>query len=192
MTLSTPLLWSPELYQEAWDFATIAHHGQTYATPIEGLRIDYINHVGAVVMEVMWALAHTNDVSYDGNLAVGCAMLHDVLEDTAHTYAELQAQFGQAIATGVLALTKQADLPRSEQMRDSIARIRQQPQAVWLVKLADRINNLSEPPFHWSTERIAAYWQESQFIYEQLHTANALLAQRLAEKIQAYQGYLSR
>jgi len=39
--------WSQDVYLKAWDFATIAHQGQTYAGPIAGQRIDYINHIGS-------------------------------------------------------------------------------------------------------------------------------------------------
>ena len=182
-------LWSQDRFTQAWDFATLAHHGQSYATPDPNVRMDYINHVGAVAMELMWALAAA-DTEHDPDLALQCALLHDVLEDTPRTYAEVQAVFGTAVADGVQALTKNFELPKADQMADSLARIRQQPPAVWMVKLADRINNLSEPPAHWTDERKRAYQAEAQVIHDQLHTAHPLLAARLRERIAAYGRWL--
>ena len=65
--------WSPELFKKAWNFATIAHHGQTYGGHETGMKIDYINHIGSVAMEVIWALGASPD--YDADLAVQCAIL---------------------------------------------------------------------------------------------------------------------
>lgn len=182
-------LWNPEIYLKAWEYAARAHHGQTYSTPIEGLRMDYITHIGSVTMELLSALAEDRQ-GINVDYAMQCALLHDVLEDTPHTYAELTAEFGQAIADGVAALSKNLNLPRAEQMSDSLARIQQQPKEVWVVKLADRINNLSEPPFHWTSERKLAYQQEAKLIHAQLASAHSLLAARLAQKIEDYAHYL--
>ncbi len=183
-------LWTQDVFNQAWDYASLAHHGQTYSTPVEGVRMDYINHVGAVAMELMWGLAADNQ-GLDFDYALQCALLHDVLEDTPRTYPELAAEFGQKIAEGVAALSKNPNLPRTEQMLDSLQRIQQQPKEVWAVKLADRINNLSAPPAHWTDERKLAYQAEAQLIYDHLHTAHLLLAQRLAQKITDYAHYLT-
>lgn len=183
------LPWSQALFTKAWDFATLAHQGQYYASPISGVKLDYINHVGAVAMELMWVLAKQQNQAINGDFLLQCALLHDVIEDTSYGYAEIQATFGSAVADGVLALSKQKNLPVEEQMLDSLQRIQQQPYEVWMVKLADRTNNLSEPPAHWTQAKVEAYWQESKLIYAQLHDANTLLAQRLQAQIDAYPTY---
>lgn len=184
-----PNLWSPDVFIKAWEYAAIAHHGQTYSTPVEGLRMDYLTHVGAVAMELMHGLvADRQGLAFD--YALQCALLHDVLEDTPRTYAELAGEFGVKIADGVAALSKNPNLPRTEQMLDSLKRIQQQPKEVWAVKLADRINNLSTPPAHWSKERKLAYRAEAQVIYDHLHPAHTLLATRLQQKIADYAQYL--
>lgn len=184
-----PTLWSQDVYVKAWEYAALAHHGQTYSTPVAGMRMDYLAHIGMVSMELMHALAEDN-AGLDFDYALQCALLHDVLEDTPHTYTELLAEFGQNIADGVAALSKNPQLPRTEQMLDSLQRIQQQPKEVWVVKLADRINNLSEPPAHWTYERKLAYRAEAQVIYDHLHSAHSLLAARLAQKIADYTQYL--
>jgi (p)ppGpp synthase/HD superfamily hydrolase len=181
--------WSPDKYKEAWNFATLAHRGQTYGGWAEGMTIDYLNHIGSVAMEVMWALPATPD--YDADLALQCALLHDTLEDTATTYADVLAQFGQPVAAGVLALTKNDTLPNKQaQMADSLARIQQQLPEIWLVKMADRITNLYHPPYYWDNKKIEAYRREAILIYEALHPASLTLAGRLWEKIEAYQQFL--
>ncbi|MEM7345227.1 MAG: HD domain-containing protein [Chloroflexota bacterium] len=181
--------WSPDSFSKAWQFATKYHEGQTYGSSEPGRRIAYINHVGSVAMEVIWALPTTPDV--DGNLAVQCALLHDVIEDTEVTYEVVLAEFGEVVAQGVLALTKDETFPtKAEQMADSLQRIRAQPRAVWFVKLADRITNLAPPPHYWTREKAATYRLEAITIYEALHEANNALAERLLTKIEAYKAFI--
>ena len=176
--------WTQAAYLKAWDFACIAHHGQTYAGETLGVEYDYINHPAAVAMEVMYALSFHPEM--DGNLAVQCALLHDTLEDTAVTYAQLQQQFGQAVADGVAALSKNPELPKDQQMADSLERILLQPSEVWLVKLADRINNLQYIPPHWSVEKATAYQVEAGIIRNYLASVSPYLAQRLQAKMDDY------
>ena len=181
--------WSQEFFKDAWNFATRFHKGQTFQGPQQGEQIDYLNHVGSVAMEVIWALP--TDPKLDGNLAVQCALLHDVLEDTPATYELVLERFGRQVADGVLALTKDHRLPtKEEQMADSLYRIRFQPKEVWMVKLADRITNLYEPPCHWDNAKRNAYRQEAMQIHYALRDANVSLAGRLWEKIEQYPRYL--
>jgi (p)ppGpp synthase/HD superfamily hydrolase len=119
-------------------------------------------------------------------LAVQCALLHDTLEDTETSKSELLAIFGQEVTSGVLALTKNPSVPSGERMADSVHRIRLQPSEVWAVKMADRIANLGPPPQHWSTDKIASYRTEAQFILEALREAHAPLSARLAMRIAEY------
>ncbi|MDJ0753685.1 MAG: HD domain-containing protein [Ardenticatenaceae bacterium] len=180
--------WSQEIYLRAWSFATRAHQHQTVGGPNKGERIPYINHIGAVTMEVIWAIAGENQ--FDGNLAIQCALLHDTVEDTPVTPADLTARFGPEVAAGVQALTKNKAIPTKEaQMKDSLNRITQQPSEVWLVKMADRITNLSEPPYDWDRSKRQNYQQEARLIYDALHGANKQLADRLLAKINAYSQY---
>jgi (p)ppGpp synthase/HD superfamily hydrolase len=58
-----------------------------------------------------------------------------------------------------------------------------------MVKLADRISNLQQPPAHWTAEKISHYRQEALDIHTLLGAASPLLAQRLMTKIEAYQKY---
>ncbi len=178
--------WSQEGYIKAYKFAAAAHHGQTVPGP-QGLP--YIMHLSFVSMEVIASLAEER--GRDENLAVQCALLHDILEDTPITYAQVVEQFGPAVADGVLALTKDATLPKAEQMADSLRRIRQQPPEIGMVKLADRITNLQAPPPHWTAEKITSYREEAIAIHNALQEASPYLATRLCDKVKAYQAWMS-
>jgi (p)ppGpp synthase/HD superfamily hydrolase len=178
--------WSREKYINAWNFAAAYHAGQTYGGPKPDIRVEYMSHIGTVVMEINWVLQRT-DQPYNADLAIQCAILHDTIEDTDASYEQIWAAFGVAVANGVMALTKNEQLPtKKEQMQDSLVRIRQQPMEVWMVKMADRISNLYHPPYYWTSEKKEAYLQESELIYQALHTADALLAVRLKEKMAQY------
>lgn len=178
--------WCPELYKKAWNFATRAHAGQTYGGALDGERVPYINHIASVAMEVTLAAVQTQQ-DFDVDLAVQCALLHDVIEDTEVKYDAVRAAFGEDVANGVLALSKDKSLPgKPEQMADSLRRIRLQPKEVWMVKLADRITNLYHPPFYWDNAKIMKYQKEAQEISAALSTANTFLANRLAGKIDEY------
>lgn len=177
----TQTQWSQEGYIKAYKFAAAAHQGQTVPGP-QGLP--YIMHLSFVSMEVIASLAEER--GRDENLAVQSALLHDILEDTATTYAQVAEQFGVAVADGVLALTKDATLPKTAQMADSLHRIRQQPPEIGMVKLADRITNLQAPPPHWTAEKIAQYHAEAITIHTALQDASPYLAARLQEKIKVY------
>jgi (p)ppGpp synthase/HD superfamily hydrolase len=178
--------WTQDDYIQAYRFAADRHQGQKYP----GTDLPYVMHLSFVCMEVIFACRHS-DIA-DETLAIQCALLHDTIEDTSATYEEIQQRFGDAVANGVLALTKNYDLAKSVQMLDSLQRIQQQPREVGLVKLADRITNLQAPPHYWSPEKIMAYRQEAIVIYQHLQQTNDYLANRLQQKIEAYQQWIPR
>ena len=179
-------MWNQDTYLKAWNFASSIHLGQT----IPGSDISYINHLGLVAMEATAAIADNQNIQ-NPNLLIQCALLHDSIEDTPTTYNEIEKEFGSEVADGVLSLSKNEKLPtKMEQMRDSLLRIKQQPQAVWMVKLCDRITNLQPPPKHWDNEKMLRYRDEARVILEQLGEANQFLAERLKSKIESYVQYL--
>ena len=175
-------MYNQDTITKAWFFASVAHKTQLYPTQ----KLPYITHIGNVMMEVMGVVSTLKNAE----LSIICAILHDTIEDTKVTYDELVAEFGEEVAKGVLALSKNEKLPtKKEQMLDSLKRIKQQPQDVWLVKMADRIANLGKPPLHWNKEKIKNYRDEAKLILEYLKESNEALAQRLAQKIEDYQVY---
>lgn len=176
-------MWDQDLFKRALDFAARAHGAQQ----VPGSGFPYVVHVVKVATEVLAAGVHEPDG--DDDLALACALLHDVQEDAGVTHDALRAEFGAAVADGVRALTKDDALPKSARMADSLARIRAQPRAVWRVKLADRITNLEPPPPAWSADKRRAYLAEARVILDALRGASAQLEARLARKIAEYEAH---
>jgi hypothetical protein len=175
--------WAQESYISTYRFAAKAHRGQN----VPGTNFPYLSHLSMVTMEVMSAL--TIEEGLDGNFAVQCALLHDVIEDTKTTFDEVAEAFGQQVARGVLALSKNGALEKSKQLGDSLKRILLEPKEIWMVKLADRITNLQPPPAHWTKEKIVGYREEAIEILAKLGSANRTLAERLEQKIEQYRRY---
>ena len=177
--MGTPL--SRDLYMRAWLFAAARHQGQTMI----GSELPYLTHLGAVAMEVLATIAVEKLANPD--LAVACALLHDTIEDTKTTAEEIATQFGAVIAAGVVALSKDEQLPEDARMADSLRRIQEQPREIWLVKLADRIVNMEPAPAKWSAEKRRSYKAQATTILEQLGSASPSLAARLRDMIARYE-----
>jgi len=174
----------PDRYVAALRFAAERHHAQR----VPDSDYPYVVHVVSVAAETIAGVALTPGV--DADLAVGCALLHDTIEDTATTHAELADRFGLAVAAGVLALSKDAALAKQDQMADSLRRIQAQPAAIWMVKLADRITNLGPPPRSWPADKRRRYRDEAIVIADALGAASAVLDARIRARIAIYAEYL--
>ena len=173
-----------EQYQAAIKFAGEKHKNQL----VPGSDANYLLHLSNVAMEIL--LAFQNEATFDLGTAVQLALLHDTIEDTDTTAEELKNQFGSRIAEGVSALTKDETLPtKRAKMEDSLNRILDTYLEVRLVKIADRITNLQSPPAHWTNEKIKAYGEEAQLIYDRLSGGNVYLDQRLIKKLLDYKEY---
>jgi len=183
--------WSIDKLQDIWKLASELHDGQKYGGVKKGQQVEYINHIGSVTFEILNAYNFTSD--FDINLAMHCAVLHDTIEDTDFDFSKAEELFGNAIAKGILALTKNEELPNKEEMMiDSLERIKKEPKEVWAVKLADRICNLYAPPFYWDNNKKEMYLSESKIIYNYLKDGNSYLANRLNDKIQKYSNFIDR
>lgn len=171
-------------FQNIWQKVSILHSGQTYGGQNKNEKIEYINHIGSVVFEIMNAAKNTSD--FNAELAIKCAFLHDTIEDTNLSIEDLEREYGKQVREGVLALTKNTNLEKEHQMKDSLDRIKAQPKEIWAVKMADRICNLYAPPYYWNESKKKKYLEEAQIIYAYLKEGNDYLAKRLLEKIEAY------
>lgn len=182
--------WSIDEIQEIWQLATKLHNGQKYGGSKDGEQVEYINHIGSVVFEILNAIQSTENMN--AGLAIKCAILHDTIEDTAVTYEKINELFGPEVACGVLALTKNDKIEgQIEKMIDSLKRIKEQPIEIWAVKMADRISNLYQPPYYWKDEKKLKYIEEAEIIFNELKDGNKYLAERLKTKIKEYHRFLS-
>ncbi len=178
-------LFSVEEYKEVFAFALKAHGEQKIP-----LGLPYSFHIVSVANEIINSLLHYNITYEEANISIACALLHDVLEDTDTTIKidSLDIPNMQIVLKGVSALTKDTNLPsKKEQMQDSLKRLKQQPKCVQMVKLADRITNLTPAPIFWNQSKRKYYADEAKIILEVLKDSNPYLANKLQYKIDNYE-----
>ncbi len=178
-------MFSQENYLKALIFTAKAHGEQK--TP---KQLPYLTHLCSVAMEVIYATIESKMNEKQSNLAITCALLHDVLEDTNTTFDELFDNFGLEVAEAVESLSKNKQLPKNKQMEDSLNRILTQPYEVQMVKLADRITNLQEQPIYWDNEKKKSYLKEAKLILSCLKNSNLYLSVRLEKKIENFSKYI--
>ena len=121
--------------QAAYDMARLAHSGQ--------LRKDgspYVTHCVA-------AADITVDMGLDEDSVVS-ALLHDVIEDTSLTHADIARQFGTAVADIVEGVTKLTRVQYTSKEDEQMENPRKMLMAmakdirVILIKIADRLHNM--------------------------------------------------
>lgn len=95
---------------------------------------------------------------------VAAAWLHDVVEDTDATLADVRAAFGDDVARLVEGLTDPdgyEGLPLAERKRRQAVRLAGQPDDVKIIKLADQLSNvksvIDDPPLDWDADECLAY-----------------------------------
>lgn len=116
----------------------------------------YINHPIALA-DVL-----ANEGGIDDPVVLCAALLHDTLEDTDTTAAELEAAFGARIAAVVAEVSDDRSLAKAERKRLQIEHAAHATREAQLVKLADKICNLRDlltaPPQAWPVERKREYF----------------------------------
>ncbi|XP_064013906.1 guanosine-3',5'-bis(diphosphate) 3'-pyrophosphohydrolase MESH1 [Pogoniulus pusillus] len=165
---------------EAADFAARKHKGQRRKDP-EGTP--YINHPIGVAR----ILAHEAGVT--DIVVLQAALLHDTVEDTDTTLAEIEELFGQEVSRVVAEVTDDKTLPKMERKRLQVEHAPSSSPRAKLVKLADKLYNLRDlnrcTPAGWSPQRVQEYFQwAAQVVFGLRGTSPALEAalQRLFEE----------
>jgi GTP diphosphokinase / guanosine-3',5'-bis(diphosphate) 3'-diphosphatase len=136
----------------ALDFAARRHAGQRR----KGLNAEpYVNHL----TEVALLLAEASD-GKDPELVMA-GLLHDTIEDTATTRAELVEVFGEDVAGLVVEVTDDTSLTREERKRMQVQTAPSKSGRARMIKIADKIANLHSiavsPPVGWSGRRKREY-----------------------------------
>lgn len=139
----------------------------------------YINHPIALAH----LLATTGGV-HDINV-LRAAILHDTVEDTETTYAELLDRFGVTVANIVQEVTDDKALPKQRRKELQAEHAPHKSKEAALVKLADKICNLrdiaSTPPADWSLARRQEYFDWAKRVVDGLPTVSASLRQAFSE-----------
>ncbi len=164
--------------EEALKLCKRMHAKQKYI--VDGKEVPYYNHC----IMVANIIGENAEKDLDIEFAQTVALLHDTLEDTPLTLEYLKEHFGDKVAAGVLALTKNQELKYEDRLGDSLSRINAlKSKEVAAVKLADRICNLYETPAGWSKEKEREYIADATKIVDRLGWASQKLAAKLKEMI---------
>ncbi len=133
----------------------------------------YINHP----ITVARLLSEQGGVTDVGVLCA--ALLHDTIEDTNTTEQELREVFGDRVASIVLEVTDDKSLPKAQRKQLQIEHASRISAEAKLVKLADKIANVSDilhsPPADWSPDRKAEYFQWAGLVIAGLRGVNSPL-----------------
>ncbi|CAN5688008.1 HD domain-containing protein [soil metagenome] len=163
---------------QAASFAAVKHTNQKRkgndAAP-------YINHP----LEVANLLANVGKIE-DTDVLIA-AILHDTVEDTETTEAEITELFGENVAKMVLEVTDDKSLPKAERKQLQIEHAPHLSDGAKLVKLGDKISNirdvLENPPDGWSDERRREYIGWGEKVVNGLRGANRELENHFDELI---------
>ena len=134
----------------------------------------YINHL----TEVAELIALASD-GQDPDLLIA-AVLHDTVEDTCTTPAELAQTFGADVAALVAEVTDDKTLPKEVRKKLQIEHAALASPHAQMIKMADKISNLrslaASPPADWSRERITDYGVWAKSVVEGCRQSSPALA----------------
>lgn len=110
---------------------------------------------------------------------LAAALLHDTIEDTDTTSAELEGAFGEKIASIVREVTDDKSLQKAERKRLQIEHAAHASREAKLVKLADKIGNLRDiaasPPADWTLERRREYFDWAKQVVDRIRGTHPAL-----------------
>jgi (p)ppGpp synthase/HD superfamily hydrolase len=162
----------------AYHFAAVRHTNQRR----KGKAGEpYINHLTEVAELVAGATG-----GEDLDLIIA-AVLHDTIEDTGTTRAELEREFGPNVAGWVSEVTDDKTLSKGDRKR---LQVEHAPHLTWgakIIKLADKTANLhslkKSPPEKWPADQVADYLNWSKKVVAGIRGTNAWLEERFDEAV---------
>lgn len=139
----------------------------------------YINHP-IQVAETLWTVGGVRDV----NVLVA-AILHDTIEDTDATPAEIKSLFGEDVLSLVLEVTDDKSLPKEVRKQLQIEKAAHKSPRAKLIKLADKLCNIHDitnyPPTTWPLKRKQEYLLWSEKVVRGIRGTNKELEARYDE-----------
>ena len=151
-------------------FAADRHRDQRRKDEVQA---PYVNHLIAV-LDLLWDIGGVRDP-----LVLCAAVLHDTLEDTDTTGPELEERFGRRVAEVVAELTDDKSLPKQRRKELQVEKAGGKSDAAKLVKLADKISNVSDvvdaAPRGWDAARRREYVGWARAVVDRGRGANPAL-----------------
>jgi GTP diphosphokinase / guanosine-3',5'-bis(diphosphate) 3'-diphosphatase len=150
-------------------FAAVKHRRQRRKDPE---ATPYINHP-LKLAATLWEAGIT-DVD-----VLSAALLHDTVEDTRTSSAEIRRTFGRRVAAIVAEVTDNKRLHKKTRKRLQVEHAPSLSREAKLVKLADKISNLNDlaraPPPDWTLARRREYFDWSRDVVAGLKGTNVRL-----------------
>lgn len=159
----------------------ICFAGEKHATQLrkDKQQTPYIEHLFAVCSELLLV----GKVTDPEVLAAG--FLHDTLEDTETTREELESIFGRRVRMLVEEVSDDKSLPKEERKRLQIEHAARLSKDAALIKLADKISNVSDvifnPPRDWDIKRREDYLTWAEAVVSASQRVNLMLEARFAQ-----------
>lgn len=161
------------LVVRAFHFAATKHRLQKRK---DALHTPFINHL----IDVAQLLVCEGEVR--DPVVIAAAVLHDVLEDTNTSPAELREEFGPRLASIVEEVSDYMWVSQRLRRRLQTNRASRSSSQAKLVKLADKICNLRDilrsPPAGWRVERKREYFDWAKSVVDGLRGTSPPLERR--------------
>ena len=174
------------LFARALDFAARKHMHQRRKGE---LAEPYVNHLSDVA-RLLAEATKGEDIAL-----VIAGLLHDTIEDTETTFAELAKEFGTEVAELVSEVTDDKTLPKAERKRLQVETAPKKSARAQMIKLADKTSNLhsmiGSPPRDWSSQRKSDYIEWARQVVAGCRGVNAHLERefdRAADRARAALG----
>lgn len=153
----------PQLIERARELAARKHAGTHLFDANRTGMFEHVSQVAGLVQE----LGGSTEM-------VAAAWLHDIVEDTDVTLAQVKDGFGAEVATLVDGLTDPEEfeaMPLKERKQLQAERVKTLPDNVKRIKLCDQLSNvrriIEKPPTDWSAEKQWVYVQGAYKIAQQ-------------------------
>ena len=164
------------LILKALEFAAFKHRDQRRK---DAQASPYINHPIALAN----VLVH--DGGIDDPVVIAAALLHDTVEDTQTTTAELREAFGDRVAGIVGEVTDDKSLLKAERKRLQVEHAANISREAKLVKLADKICNVRDvafyPPSKWDLARRREYFEWAKAVVDRMRGTHPVLERKFDE-----------
>lgn len=144
-------------YERADAFANRAHAGQYRKGPGQ---VPYVQHPRAV------AAILRDEAGVTDRETLIAALLHDTIEDTGTSHAQLVQLFGQVVADTVMELTNEIN-PSDGKAASQIRHARKMSERAAYIKIADKTANMrdivnSTPP--WTSAKKRQYYEDARAV----------------------------
>jgi (p)ppGpp synthase/HD superfamily hydrolase len=150
-------------FLQALSFAAHKHRDQRRK---DTLQTPYINHPIAVANILL------NEAGITDESVLIAALLHDTVEDTQTTFAEIEQHFGAVIRSVVAEVTDDKSLPKAARKQRQIEHAAGLSDRARLVKLADKTANLRDitaaTPAGWPISRLDEYLEWGKAVIQRL------------------------